>query len=78
VADADGFHEPVLPHFYLDRYGEAFRRELEAFAAALDGGPVAVTGHDGRQALAASVAAQHMATEDGAGRMVKAVERLTG
>lgn len=29
-------------------------------------------------ARAASVAAQHMATEDGAGRAVKAVERLTG
>jgi myo-inositol 2-dehydrogenase/D-chiro-inositol 1-dehydrogenase len=58
VADAEGFHEPVLPHFYLDRYGDAFRRELEAFAAALDGGPVAVSGHDARQALAASIAAQ--------------------
>jgi myo-inositol 2-dehydrogenase/D-chiro-inositol 1-dehydrogenase len=58
VADAEGFHEPALPHFYLDRYGDAFRRELEAFAAALDGRPVPVTGHDGRQALAACVAAQ--------------------
>lgn len=58
VADADGFHAPVLPHFYLDRYALAYRRELEAFAAALDGAPPAVTGHDGRQALAASIAAQ--------------------
>jgi myo-inositol 2-dehydrogenase/D-chiro-inositol 1-dehydrogenase len=58
VADSGGFHEPVLPHFYLDRYRDAFRRELEAFADALGGGPVRVTGHDGRQALAASVAAQ--------------------
>jgi myo-inositol 2-dehydrogenase/D-chiro-inositol 1-dehydrogenase len=58
LADAHGFHEPVLPHFYLDRYADAFRRELEAFAAALDGAPVPVTGHDGRQALAACVAAE--------------------
>ena len=26
VADADGFHAPTLPHFYLDRYGAAFKR----------------------------------------------------
>ena len=57
VADAAGFHEPVLPHFFADRYGPAFLRELEAFAAALDGAPVLVTGRDGRQALAAAIAA---------------------
>jgi len=39
-------------------------RELEAFADALDGGPVAVTGRDGRQALAAAVAAKRSAEED--------------
>src|SRR5207245_11285647 len=57
VADAVGFHAPVLPHFFLDRYAPAFVQELEAFADALDGAPVAVTGHDGRQALAAAIAA---------------------
>jgi myo-inositol 2-dehydrogenase / D-chiro-inositol 1-dehydrogenase len=71
VADAEGFHEPVLPHFYLDRYADAFRRELEAFAAALDGAPVPVTGHDGRQALAASVAADRSHRE---GRVVGLAE----
>jgi myo-inositol 2-dehydrogenase / D-chiro-inositol 1-dehydrogenase len=57
VADAAGFHEPVLPYFFADRYAAAFRRELEAFAAALGGEPVPVTGRDGRQALAAATAA---------------------
>jgi myo-inositol 2-dehydrogenase/D-chiro-inositol 1-dehydrogenase len=31
VADAEGFHLPTLPRFYLDRYARAFRRELESF-----------------------------------------------
>ena len=58
VGDGEGFHTPVLPHFFADRYGPAFVRELEAFAAALDGAPVPVTGRDGRQALAAAAAAR--------------------
>ncbi len=64
VADAEGFHEPVLPHFFADRYAAAYVRELEAFAAALDGAPVPVTGRDGRQALAAAIAA-HRSWEEG-------------
>jgi myo-inositol 2-dehydrogenase/D-chiro-inositol 1-dehydrogenase len=64
VADADGLHEPVLPHFFADRYAAAFVRELEAFAGALDGAPVPVTGRDGRQALAAAIAA-HRSWQEG-------------
>ena len=56
-ADAGGFHAPVLPHFFLDRYGEAYVRELESFAAALDGAPVAASGFDARQATVAAIAA---------------------
>jgi myo-inositol 2-dehydrogenase/D-chiro-inositol 1-dehydrogenase len=59
LADARGFHAPPLPHFFLDRYGAAYLSELEAFARALDGAPVTVTGHDGRAALAAAEAALH-------------------
>ena len=48
---------PPPPYFFLDRYAESFVTELQAFAAALDGAPVAVTGRDGRAALAAAQAA---------------------
>ena len=63
VADATGFHTPPLPYFFLERYAPAFVRELEAFADALDGAPVVVSGRDGRQALAAAVAAMRSAEE---------------
>ncbi len=62
-ADAQGFHTPPLPHFFLDRYGPAYMRELEAFADALAGGPVPVTGRDGRAAVAAAEAAARSAAE---------------
>jgi myo-inositol 2-dehydrogenase / D-chiro-inositol 1-dehydrogenase len=58
VADAEGFHRPPLPHFYLDRYGHAFRRELAAFARALDGEAPEVDGRDGVAAVAAAAAAK--------------------
>jgi myo-inositol 2-dehydrogenase / D-chiro-inositol 1-dehydrogenase len=68
VADAAGFHAPTLPYFFLERYAPAFVRELEAFADALDGAPVPITGRDGRQALAAAAAAMRSAEE---GRVVR-------
>jgi myo-inositol 2-dehydrogenase/D-chiro-inositol 1-dehydrogenase len=63
VADAQGFHSPPLPHFYLDRYGPAFRRELEAFARALDGNEPEVGGRDGVAAVAAATAARRALDE---------------
>jgi myo-inositol 2-dehydrogenase/D-chiro-inositol 1-dehydrogenase len=66
VADAEGFHAPVLKHFFLERYAPAYVRELEAFADAIDGGPVPVDGRDGRAALAAALAAKESAERDGA------------
>jgi myo-inositol 2-dehydrogenase/D-chiro-inositol 1-dehydrogenase len=69
VADAAGFHTPVLPYFFLDRYGPAYVRELEVFADALEGAPVPVTGRDGRQALAASLAAIRSAVDGRAVRL---------
>ena len=62
-ADGAGFHSPSPPYFFLDRYAESFVTELRSFAAALDGAPVAVTGHDGRAALAAAQAAALSADE---------------
>ena len=62
-ADARGYAvDPALP-FFLERYAEAYRAELDAFVAGvLDGAPLAPTGLDGlkaqRLADAATVAAR--------------------
>jgi myo-inositol 2-dehydrogenase/D-chiro-inositol 1-dehydrogenase len=53
----------VPSHFYTDRYEEAFRRELEAFVAALDGAELEVTGRDGLAAVAAAEAARRSLAE---------------
>jgi myo-inositol 2-dehydrogenase/D-chiro-inositol 1-dehydrogenase len=63
VADAEGFHLPTLPHFYLDRYASAFRRELESFLRALDGEQPEVGGADGVAAVAAAAAARRALAE---------------
>ena len=50
-ANGDGYAtDPALP-FFLERYAEAYRLELEAFiAAVLDGKPLSPTGEDGLRA----------------------------
>ena len=50
-ANGDGYAgDPALP-FFLERYAEAYRLELEAFVAAvLDGKPLSPTGEDGLKA----------------------------
>jgi myo-inositol 2-dehydrogenase / D-chiro-inositol 1-dehydrogenase len=63
-ADETGVHAAGLPHFYLDRYAEAFVRELEAFGAALEGGDPEVSGRDGLEAVVAAVAARRSLDED--------------
>ena len=63
TADDHGFHSPALPHFFLDRYRDAYVRELESFAAALAGAPVEANGDDARQATLAAVAAQRAHVE---------------
>jgi myo-inositol 2-dehydrogenase / D-chiro-inositol 1-dehydrogenase len=43
--------EPLL-NFFLERYADAYKAELDAFVGALeDGSPMPTTPHDGRQAL---------------------------
>ena len=43
--------EPLL-NFFLQRYADAYKAELDAFLHAVGtGGPMPVTPHDGRQAL---------------------------
>jgi myo-inositol 2-dehydrogenase/D-chiro-inositol 1-dehydrogenase len=64
-ADAQGYQgEPALP-FFLERYAQAYRREIDAFVASiLDGAPSAPSGEDGLKAqLLADAATQ--ATQSG-------------
>lgn len=50
-AEATDAREPLLA-FFLERYADAYRNELEAFLAALDtGAPMPTSPRDGRQAL---------------------------
>jgi myo-inositol 2-dehydrogenase / D-chiro-inositol 1-dehydrogenase len=50
-AGAEGYaSDPALP-FFLERYADAYRLELDAFVAAvLDAGPVSPSGEDGLRA----------------------------
>jgi myo-inositol 2-dehydrogenase/D-chiro-inositol 1-dehydrogenase len=75
-ADSRGYSlDPAMP-FFLERYAEAYRAELDTFVAGvLDGAPLSPTGRDGlmaqRLADAATAAAQtgqalQLATEAGA------------
>lgn len=59
LATSDGFvRDPVL-HFFLERYGPAYRAELDAFIDAVAAGrPPAPTGTDGLAALRLADAAQ--------------------
>lgn len=50
-------HEPLM-HFYLDRYREAYRSELDHFVHMIqEGGAARATAYDGRQALVLAQAA---------------------
>jgi myo-inositol 2-dehydrogenase/D-chiro-inositol 1-dehydrogenase len=55
--------DPALP-FFLERYAEAYRHELDAFVASvLDGSPIAPSGEDGLKAqLLADAATQAAAS----------------
>jgi myo-inositol 2-dehydrogenase/D-chiro-inositol 1-dehydrogenase len=52
VADREGFRSQPLLGSFMDRYADAYRRELTAFAAALNSGaPLTPNGVDGLRAL---------------------------
>jgi myo-inositol 2-dehydrogenase/D-chiro-inositol 1-dehydrogenase len=58
IADADGFHGEKPPHFFIERYAEAYLAELNHFAACLESGRApSPGGEDGRRALALADAA---------------------
>ncbi len=57
LLDRHGAHHDVVPYL-MERFGEAYRSQLDAFVTCLrDGSPPRVTGADGLAALAIAVAA---------------------
>ena len=64
VAGAEGYRSEPLLDFFMQRYRDAYRRELEAFVDALaSGSPMAPDGEDGLMALEIAVAAKRSARE---------------
>jgi myo-inositol 2-dehydrogenase/D-chiro-inositol 1-dehydrogenase len=69
---ADGTHTQPLPHFFLERYGESYVREWEAFVAALRAGEAPPVGPvDARAPLVIGLAAWRSVRE---GRTVRVAE----
>jgi myo-inositol 2-dehydrogenase/D-chiro-inositol 1-dehydrogenase len=63
LSDVSGVHRPALPNFFLDRYGEAYVRELQAFAEAIAGGETLADGRAGQHAVEVAVAAARALAE---------------
>jgi myo-inositol 2-dehydrogenase/D-chiro-inositol 1-dehydrogenase len=64
IRTAEGTSEPVLPHFYLERYTASYVREWEAFVTALAAGATPpVTTTDARAPLVIGLAAQRSLRE---------------
>lgn len=55
--DGTGGHGDTLQNFFLDRYADAYRAEIDHFAAVIDGAPPAIIPHDAVAALALAEAA---------------------
>ena len=73
-ADGNGYTVPPNMHFFITRYMNAYRAEIEAFVAAVTAGdPPPVGGEDGLRALALALAAMKSVEE---GRAVKVSEIL--
>ncbi len=73
-AGPDGYTTPPNQHFFITRYMEAYRREIEAFVAAVtEGAAPPVGGEDGLRALALALAAMRSVEER---RAVKVSEIL--
>ena len=63
-ADGAGSHGARLMSYFPERYGDAYRREMQAFVDVLRAGaPVPVTGEDGRKAVTLALAVQRSARE---------------
>lgn len=64
IADATSVHRDLPLNFFMDRYTEAYRREIVAFVDSMrNRTPSPVTGHDGRQPILIGMAAKRSVTE---------------
>jgi myo-inositol 2-dehydrogenase/D-chiro-inositol 1-dehydrogenase len=63
LSDETGVHRPPLPNFFLDRYGEAYAREIQAFADAIRGAGALADGRAGQHAVEVAVAAARSLAE---------------
>ncbi|MCC6235910.1 MAG: inositol 2-dehydrogenase [Verrucomicrobiales bacterium] len=69
ISNGKTIHRDLPLNFFMDRYTESFRVELESFVrAVLSGTPPEVTGHDGRMAVVVGMAAKQSVAE---GKSVK-------
>ena len=76
LADGEAVKGDKPLHFFLERYADAYRLELDAFVAAVTfGKPLPVDGRDGRMALVLAEAALKSSRE---GRSVKVAEIAGG
>jgi len=72
VAVEGGFQQPPLQHFFLERYARSYLDQWAAFVAAIEtGGPMPITGADGRAPLVIGLAAWKSVRE---GRPVRCAE----
>ena len=77
VGDADGMRSALPQFFFMERYAESYKNEVEAFLACVrdgDANAVPCTGNDGRMALAVALAAKKSMDEN---RPVKMREILS-
>lgn len=64
IANADGYRREPLLNFFMTRYTEAYRKEIAAFVAAIEGGgAITPSGDDGLKALVIADAALRSAKE---------------
>lgn len=76
LCDRAGIHTALPLNFFLERYAESYRREMQAFVdAVVNRTPVPVAGEDGLKAMAIALAAGKSAREN---RPVKLTEIYEG
>jgi myo-inositol 2-dehydrogenase/D-chiro-inositol 1-dehydrogenase len=65
VSDPQGVHGPLPLHFFLERYQESYRAEMQAFVdCVLEDQPPPVSGMDGRVPVVMGLAAKRSALEN--------------
>ena len=63
--DRSGIHSSLLLNFFMDRYADSYRNEMQAFVESiLNNQPVPVSGHDGLMAVVVGLAAGVSAREN--------------